>query len=47
MVGEEGYDYLATLPFLEPFDKWKGEGPFITELEDLHSKLWQFKSIVE
>jgi len=39
MVGEEGYDYLAPLPFIEPFDRI-GVGPFITKMKALIGKLW-------
>jgi len=41
------YDYLATSPFIEPFNKWLGEEPFITDMPELYGELWQFESVVE
>jgi len=40
MVGEERYDYSATVLFLEPFNMWIGERPFIKEMEAQYGTLW-------
>jgi len=41
------YDYSATAPFIEPFNKRVGDEPFIINMLELDNKLWQFKSLVE
>ena len=46
MAGEEDYDYSATLLFIEPFTRWAGDEPFISDMLETYGKLWQFKSSV-
>ena len=41
MGGAEGYDYSATLPFIEPFIGWAREELFITDMPEIYGKLWQ------
>jgi len=47
MGGDDNYDYSAILPVLETFSKWSRDEPFITNMEELYGKLWQFKFVVQ
>jgi len=38
---------LATTPFIEPFNKWVGDEPFIIDMLELYGELWQFKLVME
>ena len=44
---EQRYDYSASEPFIERFNKWEGEEPFLNDAAELYGELWQFKKDVQ
>ena len=46
MAEEENYDYLTSLPFITEFKNPFNDVPFIEEMEENYSKLWQFKDYI-